>query len=235
MHRIKIRPEVIERVTKRRRDVHPFSSFDPSTAALVVVDMQKGFVDDAFPGAVPMAKEIVGNINLLADAMRRNGGHVVWIQNSASADDVAGWAAVCDNFMGDQARDGMIASLTKGTDGFELVPELLVDSNDIRVVKNRFSAFIQGSSDIEAQLRGRGIDTVLVTGTVTNVCCESTARDAAMRNFKVIMVADGNAARSDEDHNASLNSLFNIFADVLTTDEIIANLNASDAASRRHG
>ncbi len=108
-----------------------------------------------------------------------------------------------------------------------------VAAEDEIVVKTRFSAFIQGSSDIDAGLGARGIDTLLITGTVTNVCCESTARDAAMLNYKVIMVADANAARSDDDHNATLNNLFNIFADVRTTDAAIALLGAGAAPSRR--
>ena len=62
---------------------------------------------------------------------------------------------------------------------------------DLTVEKNRFSAFIQGSSDLAAVLRGRGLDTILITGTVTNVCCESTARDAMMLNFKTVMITDG--------------------------------------------
>ena len=65
-------------------------------------------------------------------------------------------------------------------------------------MKKRFSAFIQGSSDIEAYLRGRGIDTLLIGGTATQVCCESSARDAMMLNFKVVMVPDALATYSDD-------------------------------------
>ncbi len=67
-------------------------------------------------------------------------------------------------------------------------------------------------------LRSRGLDTLLITGTVTNVCCESTARDAMMLNFKTIMVTDGNAAVTDEDHNASLAGFYLIFGDIMSTD-----------------
>ena len=233
MHQVRLNPELVERARRRRGVAHPFRTFDPGSAALLVVDMQNGFVDEAFGGAVPEARSIIPNINRLAGALRAAGGRVVWIQNSASAEDVAGWGAVCDNFMSAPMREGLIESLTEGAPGFELHPDLEVVPGDRRVVKNRFSAFIQDSSDIEAQLRDDGIDTVLITGTVTNVCCESTARDAAMRNFKVVMVADGNAARSDEEHNATLNNLFNIFADVLTTDEIVEHLSSVSRPARR--
>jgi ureidoacrylate peracid hydrolase len=86
------------------------------------------------------------------------------------------------------------------------------------VEKNRYSAFIQGSSDLADVLRARGLDTLLITGTVTNVCCESTARDAMMLNFKTVMVSDGNAAVTGDDHNASLIAFYLIFGDVMSTD-----------------
>jgi ureidoacrylate peracid hydrolase len=81
-------------------------------------------------------------------------------------------------------------------------------------------------------LREAGIDTLIITGTATNVCCESTARDAFMLNYRTIVVADGNATVSDEAHNASLNALFNRFADVFTTDELIALLRKGAAAKQ---
>ena len=73
-------------------------------------------------------------------------------------------------------------------------------------------------------MRVRGFDTVLITGTVTNVCCESSARDANMTNFRTIMVSDGIAANSQEEHDASLAAFYNIFGDVMDTDMIIAEL-----------
>ena len=90
----------------------------------------------------------------------------------------------------------------------------------------RYSAFIQGSSDLAAALRERDIDTVLITGCVTNVCCESTARDAMMLNFRTVMVSDGNAAVTDQEHANSLIAFYLNFGDVLTTDESVEALRA---------
>jgi nicotinamidase-related amidase len=95
---------------------------------------------------------------------------------------------------------------------------------DVQIVKKRFSAFLPGSSDIESYLRQRGIDTVLIGGTATNICCESSARDAMMLNFKVIMVHDVLATYTDEEHNATLRNFYSIFGDVQTIDEVIASL-----------
>ena len=94
------------------------------------------------------------------------------------------------------------------------------------VEKKRFSAFIQGSSELAEVLRARGLDTLLITGTVTGVCCESTARDAMMLNFKTIMVSDACAARSDGEHGAALVAFYVTFGDVMTTDEVVAALQA---------
>ena len=73
-------------------------------------------------------------------------------------------------------------------------------------------------------LRSRGLDTLLITGTVTNICCESTARDAMMMNFRTIMVTDGNAAGTDEDHNASLAAFYLTFGDIMSTDKLVGLL-----------
>jgi ureidoacrylate peracid hydrolase len=92
------------------------------------------------------------------------------------------------------------------------------------VKKIKYSAFIAGSSDIDAQLRSRGIDTLLIAGTATNVCCESTARDAMMLDYRVIMLSDANATLTDEEHAATLNSFLMFFGDVMTVDEAISRL-----------
>ena len=80
------------------------------------------------------------------------------------------------------------------------------------------------------RLRERDADTVLIAGTATNICCESTARDAMMLNFKTIMVADGLAASSVVEHNASLSALYGQFADVQTVDEVLQSLDRGEKA-----
>ena len=90
--------------------------------------------------------------------------------------------------------------------------------------KNRFGAFVPGSSDLHPLLQARNIDTLIITGTATNVCCESTARDAMMMNYKVIFVSDGTATFNDDEHNATLGIMLAMFADVMTTDEVVDRL-----------
>ena len=118
----------------------------------------------------------------------------------------------------------MRQAFAPGDFGHDLYPDLNVLPGDLTVRKTRFSALVQGASDLDAILRARGIDTLIIVGTATNVCCESTARDAMMLNYKVFFVSDANACRTDEEHNATLAIMMIMFADVRPTDEMIALL-----------
>ena len=149
--------------------------------------------------------------------LRDTGGTGVWIQTLYTDDTLENWSSLYD-MLGVQGTEKRARALAGGSKGYELWPDLEVKPEDLIVVKNRYSAFIQGSSNLEQVLRERGIDTVLITGTVTNVCCESTARDAMMLNFKTVMITDGNAAVTDDDHNASLVGFYLIFGDIMSTD-----------------
>ena len=100
------------------------------------------------------------------------------------------------------------------------------DPADLFVAKNRYSAFLPSASELTKELRALGIDTAIIVGTLTNVCCESSARDAAMQDFKTTIVSDANAARSDAEHLATLVTFIQSFGDVRTTDEVIALLRA---------
>jgi ureidoacrylate peracid hydrolase len=97
-------------------------------------------------------------------------------------------------------------------------------NDDITIFKNRYSALVSGASNLERVLRNLGIDTLLIAGTKTNVCCESTARDAMMLDFKVVMLSDCTAALSDDEHRAALETIIQQFGDVMTADEAIERL-----------
>ena len=119
---------------------------------------------------------------------------------------------------------GIVPTANRLAAGVRAVGGHVVDPADAQIVKKRFSAFIQGSSSIDAHLQARGIDTVLIAGTATNVCCESSARDAMMLNYKVVMISDATATYTDVEHQAALASFYAIFGDVQTTDEALASL-----------
>ena len=162
------------------------------------------------------------NINRLARALRSAGGVVAWIQATHSATGRSAWPMFFENFLGPEQAAAVRNKLTPGAEGHALYRELDVQSEDLIVPKDRFSALIPGASDLERQLRARHIDSVIVTGTNTNVCCESTARDAMMLDFRTFMVEDANAAFSDAEHVAGLTTVAQVFADVLTTDNMLA-------------
>ncbi|HEX4554297.1 MAG TPA: isochorismatase family cysteine hydrolase [Xanthobacteraceae bacterium] len=223
MHELSIPAHVLERVIRRAGRPHPFDVIEPAKTALVVIDMQNYFMKPGFQGEVPMARKIVPTVNRLAAATRELGGHVVWVRNTTSGTRES-WSVLHDWLQTPERRDRRYASMELGEEGHALWPELDVRPEDAQIVKKRFSAFIQGSSDIEAYLRGRGIDTLLIGGTATQVCCESSARDAMMLNFKVVMVPDALATYSDDEQNASLRAFYSNFGDLQTADEAIASL-----------
>jgi nicotinamidase-related amidase len=226
MHPFTIPPEISARVAARCGTPHPFATLVGPRTALVVVDMQNAFMDPALGHAVcAMAPAIVPAVNRLATATRAAGGGVFWIQTVHDESDDRDWA-VMQAMMTPSARARRVAALTRNSAGYALWPGMDVRPEDERVEKHRFSAFIQGSGALEARLRARGFDTVLITGTVTSVCCESTARDAMMRDFRTVMVSDGNAATSDSEHEAALLGFHAMFGDVLTVTECEAGFAA---------
>jgi ureidoacrylate peracid hydrolase len=221
MHKIAIPSYAIERAMARRGKLHPFDELDPARTALVVVDLQNGFMAPGQPAEIAQAREIVPAVNRLARATRAAGGTVVWIQNTITPESEQSWSVWLGNFADDDWGPRMRRAFTPGDFGHALYPELNVLPGDLTVRKTRFSAFVQGASDLDAILKARGIDTLIIVGTATNVCCESTARDAMMLNYKVFFVSDANACRTDEEHNATLAIMMIIFADVRSTDELI--------------
>jgi ureidoacrylate peracid hydrolase len=223
MHELSLPAELVARVIERNGRAHPFDVIEPARTAFVVIDMQNYFMKPGFQGEVPKARAIVPAVNRLAAAVRDLGGHVVWVKN-ATNDTRESWSIFHDWLQTAERRDRRYASMDLSHEGHALWPELDARPEDAHIVKKRFSAFLPGSSEIESYLRRRSIDTVLIGGTATNVCCESSARDAMMLNFKVIMVHDALATYTDEEHNASLRTFYSIFGDVQTIDEAIASL-----------
>lgn len=232
MHEFALSQSDRDLIVKRRGRLHAFETLDPSRTALLVVDMQNAFVrEDVAHAWVPEAASIVPNINVLAAALRAAGGSVVWIKNTFTEESLESWSHFHEQLWAPGRKEKRIAAMSEGTLGHQIYEGLEVQPGDPAVRKTRYSAFIQGSSDLEAILRRRGVDTVLVSGTATNVCCESTARDAMMLNFRTIMVSDANAANSDEAHQASLACFWATFGDVRLTTEVI-DLIAAAAATR---
>ena len=225
MHDVSIRQEVIDRVTARRGRLHLFETLDAAKTALVVIDMQNTFLRPGAPVEVPKGRDIVPTINRLAAALRERGVRIVWVTHAnENVDGASDWSNFFDHFVSDDVRARTIAGLAPGAEGQQIWPDLVVEPGDATIFKNRYSALISGSSALERMLRSQGLDTVLIAGTKTNVCCESTGRDAMMLDFKTVMVSDCCAALSDDEHLATLETFIQQFGDVMTADEVLAAL-----------
>ena len=223
MHNYVVPQSVKDRVIKRQGKLLSHDNIDAARTALVVVDMQNYFVAEGYPLEVPVARAIVPNINRMANAMRAAGGAVVWIQTT-SAGALERWGNHHAYMLTPERASQRLAGLDEASDGYKLFPALELSPTDLRVKKITYSAFTAGSSGIDVELKSRGISNLLVTGTLTNVCCESTARDAMMLDYRVVMLSDGNASLTDEEHAASLNNFMIFFGDVMSTDEAMAKL-----------
>ena len=222
--------EIVQRVVTRRGTEHCFAELDPPRTALVVIDLQHAFMNDAVGHAVcPAARDIVPAVNRLAAAVRRTGGGVFWVQMTHDARCLDDWS-VAFEISSPAMRAKRVEALSEGGLGHQLWPDLDVRPEDEIVKKYRYSGFLPGASDLTERLRARGFDTVLITGTVTNVCCESSARDANMLNFRTVMVSDGNAALSQAEHEASLTAFYATFGDVMDTDMLVGALERGRAA-----
>jgi ureidoacrylate peracid hydrolase len=224
VHEISIPDGVIQRIVAQRGRLYRYEDLVGPRTALVVIDLQNVFMLPGMPIEVPTAHGIVPQVNRLAGAVREAGGHVVWVKMTLSGQQDS-WSVFFDG----DPRSDVIEHLTEGAHGHELHAELDVAPTDIILQKVRYSAFIQGSSPIDDVLRAAGVDTVIIAGALTNVCCESSARDAMMLNYRVIFVSDANATLSDEQHNATLATIFQVFGDVRSTDSVIELLSASRA------
>lgn len=196
----------------RRGRRHAYDQLTPERTALVVVDMVDFFLREN-----PYARGIVPNIGRLATALRERGGTVAWVVPATLPPTPA-----MTEFFGAAVASTYAASGGPGAPR-DRVPDVFdVEPGDLECEKTAASAFFPDRCALHTLLQERGVDTVLVTGTVANVCCESTARDASTLGYRTIMVADANAAVRDADLNATLHTMYRSFGDVRTTSELVA-------------
>ncbi|MGA5037130.1 isochorismatase family protein [Streptomyces capoamus] len=212
IHDWRIEPREYARQEARRGRRHAYESLDPMRTALLVIDMVPFFAE-----ANPYVRGIVPHIGRIAGTLRTAGGLVAWVlpANEAPLGRLSG------EFYGPRYSEMLATTGGEGPLRARLWHALDVQPDDVVVEKTAHSAFFPGRSPLPGLLAERDVDTVVVTGTVTNVCCESTARDAATTGMRVLMVADANAARSDQEHNATLHTIYRSFGDVRTTDEVV--------------
>jgi ureidoacrylate peracid hydrolase len=195
----------------------------PGRTALISVDLQNGFVNRAEEG-----QAIVERVNRLAAACRGAGILVIHTRHVLRRDGsnmgVLGQVP--------RIRDGLLA---EGSESAALHAAVVVKPHDVILDKPRFGAF--HGTDLELILRSHGIDTVIVAGISTPVCCDTTAREAHARDFRVLFLSDGtatsgtSAADADRLRSSTLEVLEGLFAQVLTVDEVVRKIDQAASAS----
>ncbi|MER7555489.1 cysteine hydrolase [Nocardioides sp. NPDC126508] len=211
MHRWEIPEREYARHEARRGRRHAYESLDPARTALLVVDLVPFFYESN-----PTCAAITPNVRLLADALRDAGGAVAWIVPGDPGP--TAWAR---EFLGEQIAEMFRGSGGNGPVESRLGPGLEARDGDLLVEKTATSALFPGSSSLHEQLRGRGIENVVVTGTLTEVCVAGTARDAATLGYRTILVADATAGRNDDSHNATLTTIYRTFGDIRSTEDVL--------------
>ena len=217
---------VVSRVLARQGCLHPYKTLPAARTAFVIVDLQSYYTQPGYLGECASARATFPAVNRLCEAVRAAGGLVVWVQTSADGADEF-WSHHHRHMLTPERSVRRLRELASDSDGFRIAPGLEPAPQDAYVVKRCYSAMTPGSSNLDAVLKARGITHVLVGGTVTNVCCESTARDAMMMDYATIMVDDALSAVTPQEHENSLHNWMLFFGDVQGTDEVIARLAAA--------
>jgi ureidoacrylate peracid hydrolase len=223
MNSAEILDRVAARVIARQGSLYAHQVLDASSTALVVIDMQNYFCAPGFPAENPKARALIPAINAMASALRAAGGQVIWVRTTSRGARER-WTRHHSKMLNPERAARRIETLDPSHPGYQLFVGLDPRKTDHFVDKIMYSALIPGSSDLDALLRRHGIDTLLIAGTATNVCCESTARDAMMMDYGVVMLADGTSASDEGVHRATLEQFALYFGDVMTVSEACERL-----------
>jgi ureidoacrylate peracid hydrolase len=205
-HALGVSEHIKERMRRLRGDLRIYKNLDPDKTALVIIDMQAAFLEEGGVIEVPASRGIVDNVNRAARGFRELGIPVIWIR-SMHPTGAADWRHFFDHFVRPERREAAAAAMSDDAPPSRFYREMDVRDSDYIVIKNRYSCFIPGASSLERLLRSLGRD--------------------------IVVLSDGTAALSDEEHQAALNVLVQEFADILTVDEVVAELrqNSTGAAA----
>ena len=188
----------------------PLDELDPSRSALVLVDLQRGVVGRSV--GPHSADDVVASSVRLAQAFRDAGALVVLVRVSFAADFADALHGATDEPSG----------VCERPEGWDQVVDEVAALGDVVVTKRQWGAF--HGTDLDVQLRRRGLDTVVLGGIATNMGVESTARAAHEHGYHVVLVEDAMSGLSAEDHAFAIERIFPRLGRVTATDEAIAAL-----------
>jgi len=187
--------------------------------ALLVIDMQNGFChpEGSFAGLgldVSMTNDAIGGVRKLVDAARAAAVPIIYTRYVYRADYRDGGVLVQDLL----PALADTKSLAAGSWDADIVDELTPEDDDFIIDKNRYSAFY--GTRIEPILTSLGIDSLVMCGVTTNMCVETSARDASQRDYRVFVVSDATGELDKERHEHALNTLGFGFGWVVGSDEV---------------
>lgn len=194
--------------------------FVAKKSVLLVIDMQNDFVNEGAIMEVPMARQMLPNMQRIVNQCRENDIPVIYTQHTL-------WDNVeispLETAYNSKLKSG---GLRKDSFGVEIVEELMPLPTETVIPKHRYDAFYNTPLEtVINNIRGMNVaDTVIIIGTVTNICCESTARSAFMRDYKVAFVSDANGGLDEDSHDATLSIIKKVFGRVMSTDEVIEEI-----------
>jgi len=202
----------------------------PKRTALLVIDMQNCFCSQSGSIENQDTRKITPNINKISEQCRIKHIPVIWIKMLGKPDgqDTGLWKLFQPNSPISNNRKNPQIALSNESKESEFWSKLKIENTDHIINKKRYSAFIAGSSKLNNLLKKLKVDTLIITGVGTNVCCESTARDAMMLNYKVIFISDANATFSKFFHETTLMNIKLLFGDVISTKEILSDIIKSE-------
>ena len=186
----------------------------PAEAALLVIDMQEFFLNEASHAHIEEGEAAIPSLNRLNSAFRNAGSPVVFTRHNHRKGTDAGT-------MGKWWADLM----WEGGPFLDIDPRLDLHRGDKVIEKDRYDAFF--NTPLERYLRSRGVKQVVITGVMTDLCCETTARSAFCRDFKVFFVYDCTATVSEDLHLGTLRNLTHGFAVLVGSPELLTLLGAA--------
>jgi len=195
-------------IEKILRELSPYrekkAAINLKQACLLVIDLQNYFKQIVQP--------VFGNILKVIQSCRKTNIPIIFTQHGHT--DPSWDGGGLEKWWGEL--------IIVGSEDWKFLPGMTVDPGDTILPKKRYSAFFE--TDLDERLRSRGIKDLIISGVMTNLCCETTARDAFMRDYRVFMLIDGTATRKSDLHLATLKNLGFGFAYLLTCDELIQTL-----------
>jgi nicotinamidase-related amidase len=200
----------------------------PEKTCLIIIDMINAFLKPHSPLEVAGGRELIPRLKKLMDLCQEKDIFTVFVRMAFRID--RSDLGIHASFRPEMMRENF---LVEGTEGSEFYEQILPGNSAVVITKRRFSAFV--GTDLDLILRSRGIDTVIIGGVATNICCECTARDARMRDYKVIFLSDGNAPMTfpdmgwgkisaEEIQKVVLTTMAFGFAQVLPVEDVISQL-----------